>query len=192
MKATHLHAADFSRQAWKNGGGFTTQLAVDDAQPWRWRLSLAEVRDPGPFSDFRGYERTIMLVEGAGMALTIDRGAPVELRRPHEPFVFDGGAATECALLGGPVKDLNLMVARDRARGSLAALDPDRFRGEALEARWTLVYALRGWTRVTAGDTSLSLAPGELLRIDDARGEELHLVGLDRTARIALARIDLP
>jgi environmental stress-induced protein Ves len=30
MKATHLRTADFTRQPWRNGGGYTTQLAVHE------------------------------------------------------------------------------------------------------------------------------------------------------------------
>ena len=115
MNATHLRAADFTRRPWRNGGGFTTELAVHaEGGQWIWRLSVAEVAQSGPFSDFSGYERTILLVEGAGMELAIDGRAPVLLRDASPPFTFDGGAATACTLLDGPVRDLNLMVERRR------------------------------------------------------------------------------
>jgi hypothetical protein len=190
MKVTHLKARDFARQPWKNGGGSTTQLALHEENArWLWRLSLAEVDEPGPFSDFSGYERTIMLVEGAGMELTIDGRPSPALCLPYVPFVFDGGARTSCALVSGPVKDLNLMVDRRRASGSVEVIDTNLFRGTQMRGACTLAYALRGWTRATTEDVQATLAPGELLRIDGAHGQALDLVGLDRMALVALIRI---
>lgn len=190
MNATHLTASQFTRQAWRNAGGFTTQLAIEeDAGGWLWRLSLAEVDRPGPFSDFTGYDRTLMLVEGHGMELAVEGRSPVQLRDAFRPFSFDGGAGTQCTLLDGPVKDLNLMVDRARARGTLEAVDGNAFAPRRIDGPWNLVYALRGWTRVALPDLTLSLAPGELLRIDDASGIDLNLVGLERTSRLALVHI---
>ena len=189
MRFRHLTASDFVRQPWKNGAGSTTQLAVEgDGERWLWRLSAADVERSGPFSDFSGYERTIMLLEGDGMDLDVD-GHVVELGAPFEPFMFDGGARTSCTLRAGPVRDLNLMVDCRRARGSVQVVAPDHFRGARLDAPWALVYALRGWTRIAMDGVDVSLAPGELLRLDDARGAELALLGLERGARVALVLI---
>jgi environmental stress-induced protein Ves len=190
MKLKHLTQADFVGQPWKNGGGSTTQMAVEgDAPRWLWRLSAADVEQSGPFSDFRGYERTIMLLEGDGMDLDID-GRAVTLATPFEPFVFDGGAKTQCTLRNGPVRDLNLMVDRQRAHGSVQVIDPDRFRGMPLHAPYVLVPALRGWSRVTLDGHDVQLAPGELLRMDDAHGAELAIVGLERKSLAALILIE--
>jgi len=190
MNARHLKAADFVRQPWKNGGGITTELAACDEGGHRvWRLSLADVAESGPFSDFTGYERTIMLVEGAGMELALEGRATAPLHQRYVPFVFDGAIPAHCTLVSGPVKDLNLMVRREQARGGLEVIEPHHVRGRSIDARWTLAYALRGWTRISAGDGQWTLAPGELLRFDDAVPAPLDLVGLDREALVALARI---
>jgi environmental stress-induced protein Ves len=189
MKATHLTAAQFARQPWKNGGGTTTQLALEGGgDRWLWRLSAAQVERAGPFSDFAGYERTIMLLEGGGMDLEID-GRSVKLDAPFEPFVFDGGAKTRCTLHRGPVRDLNLMVDRTRARGSVEVVDPDGFHDARVQARWALVYALRGRTRVTTDGVDVKLGAGELLRVDDAQGAGLALASLGPDALVALILI---
>lgn len=191
MKASHLAMRDFERQPWRNGGGVTTQLAVEgDGPRWLWRLSVAEVTQSGPFSDFEGYERTIMLLQGDGMELRVEGRAPVMLKAPFEPFVFDGGAKTECTLVGGPVMDLNLMVARDRATGHVEVVEVDHFESEAMGAQWLLAYGICGRTIAIAGDVASRLNPGELLRLDEARGEVLELGAVDRHARVALIRID--
>ena len=87
------------------------------------------------------------------------------------------------------MRDLNLMVDRKRARSSVQTVHPDHFRGARIDAPWALVYALQGWTRVAMDGVDVSLAPGELLRLDDARGAELSLLGLERGARVALILI---
>src|SRR5262249_61844367 len=61
---------------WKNGGGTTTEIAIDppDADVggrFRWRPSIAEREGSGAFSAFVGYERTIMVIAGQGMDLSV-------------------------------------------------------------------------------------------------------------------------
>jgi environmental stress-induced protein Ves len=153
-------------------------------------MSLAEVTQSGPFSDFAGYERTLMLVEGYGIELDIEGGRRARLDRPHEPFVFDGGARTHCTLLGGAVKDLNLMVAREHARGSVRILgDQDRGR-LALDAGTTLAYALRGAFRMHLDGVEIELQTDELLQVDEARGHDLEIEPLASPSRLALLRIE--
>ena len=190
MKVARYARKDFVEQPWKNGGGVTTQLAIhEEGARWLWRVSVASVARSGPFSDFSGYERTLMLVEGDGMALAIGGAALVMLRTPGESLTFDGGAATFCTLLGGPVKDLNLMVDRERARGTLEVLDGPRL-AMPLDARWVLAYALAGSTRATTPASESTLAAGELLRVDEGAGAILELQALEPTARVALMRIE--
>lgn len=104
---------------WANGLGTTAVVArVPDTDDWAWRLSIADVVSDGPFSSLPGVERWIAVVSGAGMVLTVD-GADHHVTPVSGSFAFDGGAATTCRLVDGPVEDLNLMVRRGRARGSL-------------------------------------------------------------------------
>ena len=117
--------------AWKNGGGTTAEIAVVPGsnlaganlagadlagEAFLWRLSLARIDRDGPFSAFPGIDRTIMLVEGAGMTLTAGNGTVVRLDRPFVPQDFPGEWPVDCRLTDGPVRDLNLMV--NRARGT--------------------------------------------------------------------------
>ena len=76
----------------------------------RWRLSLARIDRPGPFSEFRGYRRAIALVSGDGCVLNGAAETPIRLERPGALATFAGEAAVDCELLGGPCHDLNLMV----------------------------------------------------------------------------------
>lgn len=166
MKLRHLKAEDFTRQPWKNGGGFTTELARAPL----WRLSIADVEQSGPFSDFTGYERTIMLLTGDGMELDFDHAPGVRIDRPEEPFVFDGGWRTHCRLLGGPVTDMNLMVIRESARGTLRVLHLPAEPAMLIAAPTALYYMLRGKAAFGILGLDEVVSRGELLRIDDAGG----------------------
>ena len=58
---------------WKNGGGSTQELACwppgADMNSFEWRVSLATVDRPGPFSAFPAIDRQIMLLGGDGLHL---------------------------------------------------------------------------------------------------------------------------
>jgi len=188
MKATHLRPADFVAQRWRNGGGSTTQLAIHEQDGrWLWRLSVAEVARSGPFSDFTGYRRTLAVLEGTGVRLAIEGRPEVELRAFDPPCRFDGHARTECTLLDGPVKDLNLMVHEGLPEASLVFLQESPRR--TLDADWVLAFAIGGSFRAVVGEAEISLARGELLRIDQARGAQLALHPREPDARLALACI---
>jgi hypothetical protein len=109
-------------QPWRNGGGSTRELlAWPDASRWKARISVAEVAADGPFSVFPGVQRWFAVLEGRGVELAID-GRRARVTRGAAPIGFSGGAATVCRLLGGPTRDLNLML-RDLAGGMEPAGD---------------------------------------------------------------------
>jgi environmental stress-induced protein Ves len=102
--------ADVPPQPWRNGGGLTRELlAWPPGDGWRLRISVAEICADGPFSVFAGVRRWFAVLEGAGVALTVD-GTPHHQTRTDPPLAFDGGAHTDCRLLAGPTRDLNLML----------------------------------------------------------------------------------
>lgn len=193
MRIRHRTARDFRVQPWKNGGGRTTELEVEPegGSKFLWRLSIADVERSGPFSDFAGYKRTIMLLEGDGMALAFDGTAPHRIAEPLRPFVFDGGWKTECRLLGGPVRDLNLMVECGRAWGSMQVKALGQPIDRVVGARWEVVLGLRGAATVDADGKAYRLQPGELLRLDDAQGRTLAIRPLEPGSCVARIAIDL-
>lgn len=126
-----LRAADRVATPWKNGGGVTREVCRDatsaDANHFDWRVSIAEVAQPGPFSRFTGYRRLIALIEGRGMDLRTASGqtTALSLRTVH---AFDGDAEVSGALPFGPVSDLNVIYRPDACHASLRFSD----RGERL------------------------------------------------------------
>ncbi len=98
---------------WKNGGGVTREVArvPVDGHPFLWRVSVAQIDKPGPFSDFAGYRRTMVLLRGDGVSLKFKNGAERSLARVGDLIEFDGALAADCALENGPCVDFNLMTA---------------------------------------------------------------------------------
>jgi environmental stress-induced protein Ves len=128
-------------QPWRNGGGQTRELlAWPAASDWRLRISLADIEQDGPFSAFPGITRWFTVVEGSGVVLRFG-SREVTLGPGSEPVWFDGAEAPGCSLIGGPTRDLNLMV-RD-GEGMMRAMRS----GEP----WDGAFAQRGLFTTVAG-----------------------------------------
>ncbi|MEV1047279.1 HutD family protein [Streptomyces sp. NPDC049916] len=125
MTVRVLRAADLTPAPWKNGGGLTREIATGPegagADGFAWRVSLADVTADGPFSLFPGADRTLTVVEGAGMDLVVG-GEHHIVDEPLWPHDFPGDLPTEGFLLGGPVVNLNVMYRRDRIRAETAVV----------------------------------------------------------------------
>ncbi len=136
-----LPAAGRAATAWKNGGGVTREIACFPAgagmADFTWRVSLAEVAADGPFSVFPAVERTLTLVEGAGMDLTVG-GRRRLVDATCVPQDLPGDEPTDCRLLDGPVVNLNVMWRRGAPSPTVAVV-----RGRlGLRAAHALIVAL--------------------------------------------------
>jgi hypothetical protein len=177
VKLAHLTSADYVVQPWKNGGGTTTQLAVDGpGDRWRWRVSVADVGQSGPFSDFAGYDRIIMLIGGDGMLLSFASAPAQRIDAHFRPFAFDGGWKTDCRLLGGPVRDLNLMVDRGYGRARMEPISVNlSTAAPTLRGVCDLLYCAEGGAEADVAGERTRLATGDALRIDGGAGQALAL-----------------
>ena len=166
----HLRAADYRTMPWKNGLGETVEIGRA-ARPgagdydFDWRISVAPVVADGAFSRFEGIDRTIMVIEGAGMELSLaGRAASPRRLMPFQPLAYDGGLAIEGRLLAGPVRDFNVMTRRDLWRSVLAVEEgSSRIAASGGGAGTVIVaYALSGSWRIAADShPALTLAAGE-------------------------------
>lgn len=118
-----LRAADFRTMPWKNGGGETTEIVVSppgaSMDDFDWRVSMARVASDGPFSIFPGIDRSLTLLEGAGISLHIAGMGAHHLTSASEPLAFPGDVATHGILSDGPILDLNVMTRRGVCRASV-------------------------------------------------------------------------
>lgn len=166
-----IRAEDTRRVPWKNGRGVTEEIAVGprgatfEAGDFAWRVSRASVAEAGPFSAFPGIDRVLVVTDGAGLRLVHGDSAPVTLA-PLVPHRFSGDDATSADLVGGPVRDFNVLTRRGVARGGVEVI---RGAGASIAASadGTLIHAV-GAPGAAAGRT---LAPGDTLRIRRAAGD---------------------
>jgi uncharacterized protein len=154
-----IRARDYREQPWKNGGGLTREIAVafsDDASKQvLWRVSLATIDRDGPFSEYRGYDRTIVALDAGPVELDVD-GKVVALE-PGQPHEFRGEARVACRLHGAATRDLNAMTLRDAFVHDVEIVTSTQ-RFVLDEDEIAFVYAIRGDTAVGntpcgAGDT---------------------------------------
>ena len=163
MTTTLIRATDVVPQAWRNGGGTTRELLARPEGAWRVRVSVAEVACDGPFSAYPGVQRWFAVLKGAGVELTID-GAMRRVTRIDAPFAFAGDAATQCRLLDGPTRDLNLMLRG--ARGGLSLVE-DGLPWHSHAGQCGLFTAVEGRCHVDDGQ-AIALPHHALLWFDPA------------------------
>ncbi len=171
MTPTLLPKTDQATVAWKNGGGQTRQLLCwpkqGDGSDFRWRLSVARIDRDGPFSAFPGYQRCLILLDGAGMALRFASGdVRVDAEQPR--IDFDGAQAPGCRLLDGPTSDFNLII-RDADYYSVETIELDGNWSASVESGHLLaLYLCSG---------QASCAEGALNAGDLYYGSALRLTG---------------
>jgi environmental stress-induced protein Ves len=163
----------FARSVWKNGGGVTHEAirVPSGDEPFSWRVSVAHIEKSGPFSDFAGYRRRMLLLQGRGLELSFGDGRRSKLREIGDWVEFDGAASTHCELVDGPCIDLNLMTVNSLPTTAKLELLQDGFTVEAASGQTILVFSLAaalalgdeagGSTRLDAGDLAL-LSQGTL------------------------------
>lgn len=186
-----LRAADYRRMPWKNGGGETTEVAVHPADAglgdFDWRVSMARVAADGSFSRFEGIDRTLCLLEGEGIDLSIDGRERVRVAAESEPYAFPGDAETAGSLVDGPIVDLNVMSRRARIRHSVRVLRLDGPATVRCDAPSVLVLAHGGACRVECSGEIAELAaldcavlgPNERhLRLDGEAGVRVFVIAL--------------
>lgn len=178
-----VRARDYREQPWKNGGGLTREIAValsDEATPRvLWRLSLATIERDGPFSEFRGYDRTIVAVDGGPVELEVE-GQRVLLDRT-DPYEFPGEAQVTCHLRAGAARDLNVITLRDDfAHDVEIVTSVQRFVLDEDEV--VFVYAIEGVA--AALDRTCDASDTLWLRPNDDDTIEVRTSGLAAVVRI--------
>jgi environmental stress-induced protein Ves len=127
-----LRAADRTPRPWKNGGGETTDVYTvppgADLDRFDWRVSIATVASDGPFSVFPGIDRLTAILSGEGFVLEVQDRRPATLTPASDALAYPGDVPTSARLLGGPVRDLNVMTRRGRIAATMTRLSLDGHR----------------------------------------------------------------
>lgn len=173
---TPLPRAGFREVPWANGLGTTREIAIDPAPgdggaPFRWRLSMADLAGPGPFSELPGVDRILVLLAGEGVVLHVDGREPAPLGR-HDAIAFPGDLPTHLEMPPGPGRDLNLMWDRTRATGRVDVLAAGA--GLALAAPLAFAVAIGGPARAAVDGAAVDLGEQDALRIDGGGEVAVH------------------
>ncbi len=173
MDIQHLPAQSRLARLWRNGGGFTRDIAVfpDDAgdDGFLWRASIATITDAGPFSSWPGVDRTLLVLRGQ-LTLGSETRGEIQLDERTSAFAFAGEEQVVARPPDAPCLVLNLMVRRGRTRFRLLR------QADALPivADQTLLLATQSTTISVNG---LSIALDE---------EDALLLGPDRSSKFEI------
>lgn len=123
-----LRASDHKKMPWKNGDGVTIEIAIHPADAtvdnFDWRISTATVAQDGAFSVFPDIDRTLAVLEGNGIILSVD-GVETTLTQVSEPYSFAADAQTSARLIDGTITDLNIMTRRGAYTHEVKRIVPD-------------------------------------------------------------------
>jgi uncharacterized protein len=142
--------ASYRSMPWRNGLGSTLELLKQDlpgGDGFAWRLSMAEVSSDGEFSNFSGYDRTLLLLEGNGMTLLCD-GHEQRLCEPLQAARFRGEGPTRARLHDGPIKDFNIMTQRQYCQAYVTSQSSTAPSAIEIDTDILLIYAVEAELRV--------------------------------------------
>jgi environmental stress-induced protein Ves len=187
---TPLDPDHYVRTPWKNGGGVTTDIALDDDTGGDvWRFSRTPITVAGPFSDYTGFDRLQVLVAGSGLVLQTPAGE-IDVRQPFKPVRFAGETAIVSRLESGPVEVVNLLGDRSRVSIDLAVLEAGRRRdlGPGLH----IAYCPGGRARLRIDNETYDLEADGGLRIEKNKERAVAcvrgLIVLGSVTDVALSR----
>ncbi len=153
-----VSADDLKVMPWKNGSGITREVMLcGDPLHFDWRVSIATVDQSSIFSPFPGIDRTIAVLQGAGLCLNID-GDVVDLVQADKPLSFAGEAMVHADCIDGETSDLNVMTRRAGFAHEMTRLriaEPFAYSGRTGHT----ILIFNGACDVTIDTTTRSLSP---------------------------------
>jgi len=170
----------FRAMPWRNGLGTTIELLKQDLpgdDGFAWRLSMADVTTDGEFSNFSGYDRTLLLLDGKGLTLDCG-GVPQRLDKPLQAARFRGEDPTFATLHDGPVQDFNIMTRRQHCTAVVSsALHPAESTID-VDTDILLIYAVDGELKLSGvGLDNLNLPTQHLYVTHNPASGTLHCHG---------------
>ena len=176
----------FQTLPWRNGLGSTVELLAETPnknEAFSWRLSIASVANDGPFSDFSGYDRTLLLLEGSGITLNKPNGIFKVLNSSLDYANFKGEDLIDATLHNGPIKDFNIMTLRSICTSSVTVIDETSESLLNINADKLLVYSIKPVNIKIGLESSISLEANHLLQFNYYINNTIRL---DKTQAIVI------
>ncbi|PRC90896.1 HutD/Ves family protein [Solimicrobium silvestre] len=178
-----LSPADYRSMPWKNGAGTTIEIAVfpehAKLEDFIWRVSRAQVVSDGGFSHFAGIDRSLALLQGSGMRLSVNEFS-LKVDAENNIAIFAGDAATHAELINGAISDFNLM-----SRRSICSHKLNHWVGAAtrqLPVGAVLLYCAQGSGQLRGKNTTYDLDLHEDETLQFSSTEEVNEYTLHSTA----------
>jgi uncharacterized protein len=156
-----LRTIDYRRMPWKNGGGETVEIALSPERAtladFDWRVSMATVASDGTFSSFPGIDRTLSILDGAGLTLVIEGRPPKLLTAADPPLSFPADVPTSARLADGPVTDLNVMTRRHALKHRVRKLHVEGALPITTNARELVLFCHNGSVALATEGVSATL-----------------------------------
>jgi environmental stress-induced protein Ves len=156
-----IRKQDYRIVEWKNGRGKSFEIALFPPEavfpndPFLWRLSLAEVTESGPFSEFAGYDRYLALIEGTSVKLDFQAKQPKVTLRKGDFHHFPGELKASAEQVSSAITDLNLLYKRDNVSAHFEIIQISKKpRSFHLEGRIAFLF-------VISGPITATIYPGE-------------------------------
>lgn len=158
-----IRKSDLVEVPWKNGRGITREIAARfEGDRLLWRISMADVVEDGPFSEFDGLTRILTVIQGDGLLL---HGPQRDwLASFAQPVTFDGGLPITAVLSEGPIQDLNLMFDTELLDVTAHSLKGPAQDTLGVPGQTCVVHLLSGTAQIGAN----TLSPADTVILDDA------------------------
>ncbi|MEK7354914.1 MAG: HutD family protein [Bdellovibrionota bacterium] len=178
---------DMKKMPWKNGGGFSSEVAISPAGAelgrldFDWRVSIAEIDAHGPFSPFPGYDRQLAVWKGEG--ISINGVEHLAMR----PFQFIGEIPIEARLIQDQVKDFGVIFKRGKFTSLMTAHKLAAEESSALEFSGDECFVLctRGELRI--GEFYLN--PGDVFHTSEPGAIQVKALERSDFLRVTLSQI---
>jgi len=156
MAAKILQKENYKRSTWKNGLGFTDEIAIFPEGSslvqgnFLWRLSSARIEKASPFSLFPNHDRILIILKGAGVQLihTFEEGGDEDVVQvpPHELYEFPGDIPSRCELLDGAITDFSIFLRKGEVEPmiTIEKISSDSPFQWNPEGKWNFAFALEG------------------------------------------------
>jgi environmental stress-induced protein Ves len=176
---TILSPKQFKTIPWKNGQGETIELAINvggKLDDFIWRLSMASVVEDGVFSDFSGYQRNLILIEGNGINLQHDDSKIDKLNRILDVANFDGGCRTVGNLTAGEITDFNIITHKEKC-SEVVETFIEQQTIELKAADLCFIYSLSGAFQLTSYQNQQIVKAEHLLKINSLKAGDMTVTG---------------
>jgi environmental stress-induced protein Ves len=170
----------YKRLTWKNGLGFTDEVAIHPEGSdlkrgdFIWRVSSARIEQSSPFSLFPEHDRVLVILTGNGVKLThtfAGEGSEESTELPaFFPYEFPGDVPSRCELISGPVTDLSVFFRKGTVEALVDVVEvtPEEPFRWFPSGSWNLLFAAEGAFKAYSPmfAAPIALEAGSALRVD--------------------------